>query len=270
MNSYLLGSNLHGLVAHVTFRAPQGAVQRMRHCINGFVNVAGVSQFCHIISITLELSEVRVFSASGGSCRIILHRLLALRFCFPEVSNQKIIQSTDVGLFHSEAQRSSQNVKAGGSNEAVSGDPGFHTDELQTRHIVQAQLLQEVIHLHMGQETHDDPRGPFPDHLHHFQELLRLSPVEFLRVLHTHPFLPSCSEKYGHAVVAIVAVAVDRTDPSPAEELDQLGQGSALVEVTGDGSKEGRVLLPVTQTLTSRGMTYLRKKGRDGIKTGDI
>lgn len=260
MNFYLLGSHLQGFVTHATYGALQDAVQRMRHCINGFVNVTRVSQFRHIISITFKLSEVTVFSASIWYRHAIRCRLLALKFSLPEVSDQKIIQVVDGGLFHSEAKRTSKDPKAGGGHQAVGSDPGFHADELQTCYVVQAQLLQEVIHLHVGQETHDDPCRPSPDHLHHFQEFFRLSPVEFLRVLHAHPFLLSGSEKYGHAVVAVVAVAVDRSDPSPAEVLDQLGQGPALVEVTGNGSKEGRVLLPVAQTLTSRRMTYLQEK----------
>lgn len=268
MKFYLLGSDLHGFVAHVIFGALQDAMQRMRHCINGFVNVARVSQFRHIISITFKFSQVTGFLASGWSRHITLHCLLTLKFSLPKVSNQKIIQAADGGLFHSKAKRTSQNVKAGGGNQAIGGDPGFHADELQTHHIMQAQLLQEVIHLNVGQETHDDPRRPSPDHLHHLQEFFRLSPVEFLRVLHAHPFLLSRGEKYRHAVVAVVAVTVDCSDPSPAEVLNQLGEGSALVEVAGDGSKEGRVLLPVTQTLTGGRMAYLRVEEIDGIKMG--
>lgn len=48
--------------------------------------------------------------------------------------------------------------------------------------------------------------------------------------------------------MAIIVVCYHCSDPGPIEAYSKLGNGPSLVNITGDGSEEVRILKPVIQT----------------------
>lgn len=83
----------------------------------------------------------------------------------------------------------------------------------------------------------------------------------WLNIFHsTDNFLGAKNDKWKHLYcpVAIVIVCDHCPNPSPIVTYDKLGNGSGLVEVTGDGSKEGSKLEPVTETGAGRKITDLK------------
>lgn len=84
-----------------------------------------------------------------------------------------------------------------------------------------------------------------------------ISPEERHRVLQTDTQLTGSFCKYSHAIVTIVIIGPNCSNPSPIKVLDQLGKSSALVVVAWYCSEERWVFYFITETSTGGKMTDL-------------